>query len=29
MRESMYNAKVGDDVYKDDLTVIELQNYAA
>lgn len=29
MREAMYNAEVGDDVYGDDPTVIELEEYAA
>ncbi|EGR32310.1 threonine aldolase, putative, partial [Ichthyophthirius multifiliis] len=29
MRESMYTAKVGDDVYNDDPAVQELQDYAA
>jgi threonine aldolase len=29
MREAMANARVGDDVYGEDPTVIELQNYAA
>jgi threonine aldolase len=29
MRKAMYNAEVGDDVYKEDPTVNELENYAA
>lgn len=29
MRDAMYNAEVGDDVYADDPTVIELEAYAA
>ena len=29
MRKAMYNAEVGDDVYQEDPTTIELQNYAA
>ena len=29
MRDAMYNAEVGDDVYGDDPTVIELEAYAA
>lgn len=29
MRKAMYDAEVGDDVYKEDPTVIELQEYAA
>lgn len=29
MREAMFNAEVGDDVYGDDPTVIELEEYAA
>ncbi|WP_125154676.1 low-specificity L-threonine aldolase [Clostridium rectalis] len=29
MRDAMYNAKVGDDVYGDDPTVNELENFAA
>ncbi|QZY56197.1 low-specificity L-threonine aldolase [Crassaminicella profunda] len=29
MRDAMYNARVGDDVYEDDPTVIELEAYAA
>lgn len=29
MREAMYMAEVGDDVYGDDPTMIELENYAA
>ena len=29
MREAMYKAEVGDDVYQDDPTVQELESYAA
>ena len=29
MREAMYNAEVGDDVYEEDPTVTELQNRSA
>jgi threonine aldolase len=29
MRKAMYNAEVGDDVYKEDPTTIELERYAA
>jgi NAD(P)-dependent dehydrogenase (short-subunit alcohol dehydrogenase family) len=29
MRDAMYNAEVGDDVYNDDPTVLELEKYAA
>lgn len=29
MRKAMYNAEVGDDVYEDDITVKELEEYAA
>ena len=29
MREAMYNAEVGDDVYGDDLTVLELEQYSS
>ena len=29
MRKAMYNAEVGDDVYKEDPTTIELEKYAA
>jgi threonine aldolase len=29
MRDAMYNAEVGDDVYEDDVTVKELEAYAA
>lgn len=29
MRKAMYSAEVGDDVYEDDPTIIELEDYAA
>lgn len=29
MREAMVNAELGDDVYEDDPTTIELEKYAA
>ena len=29
MREAMYNAEVGDDVYGDDPTVLELEQYSS